>query len=134
MGDPEDVIRAAKARAEAMAANDDVRLRDLLHPRLSWITHMGEWFDLDTYLQSNQHGSNAWSGQVLHDPEVRVVGNTAVLRCVVEDRVDVGSGEPETFVMPMTQTWVREHGRWLCLAGHAGPRLRSLTERRPAHP
>jgi hypothetical protein len=25
--------------------------------------------------------------------------------------------------MPMTQTWVREAGQWLCLAGHAGPRL-----------
>jgi hypothetical protein len=23
----------------------------------------------------------------------------------------------------MTQTWVREDGRWLCLAGHTGPRL-----------
>ncbi len=117
MSDSEDVIAAAQARAEAMAGKDDIRLRELLHPRFLWISHKGEWFDFDTYLQSNQHGPNAWFGQELHDPQVQVVGDTAVLRCVVEDRVDVGSGEPETFIMPMTQTWVRENGHWLCLAG-----------------
>lgn len=106
-----------------MAGKDEACLRDLLHPRFVWISHRGEWFDLDSYLEANRRGANTWHGQELRDPEVRVVDDTAVLRCVVVDRVDVGTGHPETFVMPMTQTWVREHGRWLCLAGHAGPRL-----------
>jgi len=25
--------------------------------------------------------------------------------------------------MPMTQVWINEDGRWLLVAGHAGPRL-----------
>ena len=91
--------------------------------RASWTSHQGERFDLDSYLQSNQHGVNAWVDQERLDPELQVVGDTAVLTCVVRDRVDVGSGRPETFVMPMTQTWVRRRGRWVCLAGHTGPRV-----------
>ena len=92
-------------KLEAMVAKDGTRLRELLHLRFSWKSHKGEWFDFDTYLQSNQCGQNAWFGQELRDPQVQVVGNTAVLRSVFEDRVDEGSGEPETFVMPMPQTW-----------------------------
>lgn len=106
-----------------MAGKDEGRLRSLLHPSFSWISHKGDWFDLDSYLDSNRRGPNKWYGQELQDAEVRVVGDTAVLRCLVVDRVDVGAGEPETFVMPMTQTWIRENDRWLCLAGHAGPRM-----------
>ena len=51
---------------------------------------------------------------------------TAVLRCQVVDRFDRGHG-PEEFRMPMTQVWVRhDDGRWVCLAGHAGPRTRLI--------
>lgn len=125
MTDSDDVLRAAEERAVAMASRDEARLRGLLHPRFSWITHQGDWFDLDSYLESNRRGSITWYGQELRNAEVRVVGDTAVMRCLVVDRVDVGGGEPETFIMPMTQAWVREDGRWLCLAGHAGPRINS---------
>jgi hypothetical protein len=52
---------------------------------------------------------------------VVVVGDTAVLRCIAVDRIEV-DGRPEVFRMPMTQTWVRSSGDWLCLAAHAGPR------------
>jgi len=121
--DADEVLAAAIGRAEAMASRDEHSLRELLHPSFCWVSHKGDWFDLESYLESNRGGSNKWYGQVLHDPDVRVVGDTAVLRCIVTDRVDVGTGQPETFTMPMTQTWVRESDRWLCLAGHAGPRL-----------
>ena len=56
---------------------------------------------------------------VLHD-------RTAVLRCLVVDKVDRGDG-PEAYEMPMTQVWVNHEGRWVCLAGHAGPRHRLST-------
>ncbi|MEV4109855.1 hypothetical protein [Nonomuraea sp. NPDC049695] len=46
-----------------------------------------------------------------------------MLRCVVVDDVVTGEGVRSARRMPMTQTWVKEEGRWLCLAGHAGPRL-----------
>ena len=123
MSDGDAVLAAAVERAAAMAGKDEDQLRSLLHPSLSWISHQGDWFDLDSYLDSNRRGSNTWHGQELRDPEVRVVGDTAVLRSVVVDRVDVGTGRAETFVMSMTQTWVRQDGRWLLLAGHAGPRI-----------
>ena len=106
-----------------MAGKDEAELRRLLHPQFGWISHKGDWFDLESYLDSNRRGSNRWHGQELRDPTVRVVGDTAVLRCVVVDTVDVGTGQPETFVMPMTQTWARTADGWKCVAGHAGPRM-----------
>jgi ketosteroid isomerase-like protein len=128
MADVDDVLSAAWQRAEAMADNDETRLRELLHPDFGWISHKGDWFDLKSYLESNQRGSNTWHRQELRDAEVRVVGDTGVVRCIVVDTVDVGSGRPEEFTMPMTQTWVRESGRWRCLAGHAGPRITNTGE------
>lgn len=124
----EEVLAAAHNRAAALGGKDGTRLQELLHPSFSWISHTGDWFDLDSYLDSNGRGSTTWHGQELRDAEVRVVGDTAILRCIVVDIVDIGAGKPETFVMPMTQTWVREKARWLCLAGHAGPRLNSRDE------
>ena len=123
MPDVDDVLSAARQRADAMAGNDEVRLRELLHPDFGWISHKGDWFDLESYLDSNLRGGKRWHRQELRDAEVRVAGGTGVLRCIVVDSVDLGSGQPEVFTMPMTQTWVRESGRWRCLAGHAGPRM-----------
>jgi len=113
MSDIDDVLSAAWRRAEAMAGKDETRLRELLHPDFVWISHKGDWFDLESYLDSNRRGSNKWHRQQLRNAEVRVVGDTGVLRCVVVDSVDIGSGQPEDFTMPMTQTWVRQTGRWL---------------------
>jgi hypothetical protein len=56
-------------------------------------------------------------------PEVVVVGETAVLCAEVTDVVLAGEDDSETFRMPMTQVWVRSGDDWVCLAGHAGPRL-----------
>ncbi len=51
-----------------------------------------------------------------------VVGDVVVLRCTVADFVDTGRGS-EVLRMPMTQVWIRADAQWVCLAGHAGPRL-----------
>lgn len=125
----DEVIVAARERAAALACGDLDRLRRLLHPAFGWISHRGDRYDLESYLDSNRRGGAAtWQAQELQDPSVRVVGDTAVLHCVAVDTVDVGGG-PEKFVMPMTQTWVRTDGRWLLLAGHAGPRRTLRTPR-----
>ncbi|WP_327632961.1 nuclear transport factor 2 family protein [Kribbella sp. NBC_00482] len=122
MGEVEDqVVAAARDRADALASGDGERLRSLLHRDFGWISHLGEEFDRERYISSNVGGSLTWNAQTLTDVQVVVVGDTAVLRCVVMDHVDAGRGE-ESFRMPMTQTWVRVTDRWLCLAGHAGPR------------
>jgi hypothetical protein len=134
MSDSDDVLAAALERADAMAGKDELGLRRLLHARFCWISHQGDWFDVESYIDTNRRGSNTWYGQELRQPEVRVVGDTAVLRCIVVDRVDTGSGRPETFVMPVTQTWVRQDGGWLLLAGHAGPRIHDLDPDQPDSP
>jgi ketosteroid isomerase-like protein len=70
----------------------------------------------------NSGAASRWLSQTLHDVRVTVAGSTAVLVATVTDEIRTPEG-PEVFRMPVTQTWVREDGRWLCLAGHAGPRL-----------
>ena len=122
VSDVDVVIAAANERAAALARQDEDALRRLLHPLFGWVSHRGDRYGLESYLDSNRAGATVWHGQELRDPAVTIVGSTAVLHCVVVDTVDVGDG-PETFVMPMTQTWVRTDDGWRCLAGHAGPRM-----------
>jgi hypothetical protein len=118
----QEVIAAAVARGAALAARDVDGLKRMLHPAFRWTSHLGEVFDRDSYLRANTAGSLNWKKHSLSDPEVVIVGAVAVLRCLVTDEVDADPGR-ETFRMPMTQTWVRTDGHWLCLAGHAGPRI-----------
>ncbi|WP_157676898.1 nuclear transport factor 2 family protein [Auraticoccus monumenti] len=117
-----EVLAAAEARGRALGDGDELGLRALLHPAFVWTSHRGDVFDRDGYLRSNARGRNRWYGQRLEDPVVVVDGDVAVLRCVVADDVDTGAGR-HTARMLITQTWVRRDGRWVCLAGHAGPRL-----------
>jgi Domain of unknown function (DUF4440) len=119
-----EVLAAARARAEALAAGDVDRLRALLDQAFHWTSHRGATFDRDAYLAANTSGETVWLGQDLEDPVVTASpsGDAAVVTCVVHDVVDRGEG-PEHFRMPMTQVWVRRVEGWVLLAGHAGPRL-----------
>ena len=120
MTDVDNVLAAATARAEALAVGDSIALADLLHPRFVWTSHTGEVFDRDAYLRSNLAGNLRWHRQELEDPAVIVTSHTAIVRCIVSDDVD-SAGVRRIFRMHMTQTWIRQDGRWACLAGHAGP-------------
>lgn len=122
MAEAEQVQAAAAARAEALARRDGRALRAVLHPQFVWTSHRGETFDLESYAAANSGAGSRWVGQALQDVRVIVAGDTAVLTCLVVDEVESGDGH-EVFRMPVTQTWVRDGGAWLCLAGHAGPRL-----------
>ncbi|QSR30721.1 hypothetical protein CFI00_09495 [Nocardioides sp. S5] len=117
------VIRAAEARAEALARGDADELLALLHPDFRWTTHTGQVFDRAEYVARNTGGTTVWKSQALVDPDVAVIGDTAVLHAEVADVVLAADGRPETFRMPVTQVWVRDGDGWSCLAGHAGPRL-----------
>jgi hypothetical protein len=116
-----EVLDAAQQRADALASGDPEVLREMLHPRFRWVSHTGERFDRDSYVRSNTGGTHRWASQQLSEVDVVVHPQTAVLRCQVVDEVDRGEGV-EAFRMPMTQVWVRYDDRWVCLAGHAGPR------------
>jgi ketosteroid isomerase-like protein len=114
------ILEAAQDRAEALVAGDPARLDELLHPELSWTTFRGEVKSRSAYVAGNTDGSLNWLSQRLEEPAITVIGDTAVLTAVVVDRVE-RDGQRETYRLRMTQTWIREHGRWRCLAGHAGP-------------
>jgi hypothetical protein len=119
----EQVIKAAEARASALADGDSERLSDLLHESFRWTSHVGESYDRTEYIRRNTEGHTVWRSQDLRNPEVVVVGATAILYAEVSDVVLSDGEDFETFRMPMTQVWVRLDGEWKCLAGHAGPRL-----------
>ncbi|GAA3393603.1 nuclear transport factor 2 family protein [Cryptosporangium minutisporangium] len=119
----EDALRAAvERRAEALAAGEASGLEAVLHPRFRWTSHRGEVFDRAAYVRSNTAGGLVWRQQLVDRTDVVVLGDTGVVTCLVTDHVEV-EGEQRSYRMPVTQTWIREHGRWTCLAGHAGPLL-----------
>lgn len=123
MNAAQQVIRAAEARASALAEGDAERLSDLLHEDFRWTAHVGETYSRQEYIRRNTEGHTVWRSQYLSNPEVVIVGETAVLYAEVTDVVRSGNDDSETFRMPMTQVWVRLGDDWKCLAGHAGPRL-----------
>jgi hypothetical protein len=123
MNAAEQVIEAAEARASALSNGDARTLSGLLHASFRWTTHVGETYHRTEYIRRNTGGQTLWRSQDLHNPEVVLVGNTAVLYAEVRDVVLSDAGDQEAFRMPMTQVWVRLDGAWKCLAGHAGPRL-----------
>lgn len=120
MNQPDEVVAAARRRARFLVQRDTAALLDILHPEFVWTTHTGEVLARSDYVEANTNGSVRWLAQTLHDLDVTVVETTAVLRCVVADRVQRGP-DVQVLRMPVTQTWVRDSGAWRCLAGHAGP-------------
>ncbi|WP_366484821.1 nuclear transport factor 2 family protein [uncultured Arthrobacter sp.] len=122
-----DVLDTALKRVEFLRRRDARSLTELLHPAFGWTSHTGEHFNRDAYVRSNTGGSAEWHGQELRDPKVTVLGETAILRCLVVDDVSTGQGRRQ-YRMPMTQVWVDRGGAWLLLAGHAGPLLESADQ------
>jgi len=117
----DEVLRLAEVRAAALVEGEPDRLRRLLHPEFQWTSHRGERYDRESYVLANTRELR-WLKQRLEDPEVTVVGDTAILLCTVNDTV-LRAGREAAFRMPVTQVWVRAHKTWVMLAGHAGPAL-----------
>jgi hypothetical protein len=115
----DEVLMLAEARAAALVAGEPDRLRRLLHPEFRWTSHRGERLDREGYVRVNTR-ELTWVRQRLEDPEVTVVGDTALLLCTAHDTV-VRDGVEHDLRVPVTQVWVRSHRSWVCLAGHAGP-------------
>lgn len=115
-----EVIAASKARMTALAQGDVERLTPFLHQGFRWTDHEGESYDRDGYIREYTQKHTVWRSQEIGDPEVVIVGDTAVLHAEVTDVAIRGEGL-QVFRTPVTQVWVREEGSWTCLAGHAGP-------------
>lgn len=114
----QDVVLAARRRAEALAARDEAALRLLMHPDLQWTTYRGSVLGYEQYIEGNTRGSLRWHAQRLDDVHVAVVGDTAVLTAWVTDQVRQ-DGRDQVLTLRLTQTWVRTGEGWRCLAGHA---------------
>ena len=65
-----DVLAAARARAEALAAGDAVRLTELLHADFRWTSHRGDRFDRAGYVEANTGGRTIWRRQDLGERSV----------------------------------------------------------------
>lgn len=115
----DDVLAAVRDRAAALASGDPERLTACLHEGFVWTSHRGDVFDRAAYVESNTRRLRWWSQKIL-DPQVVLVGDAAVVTGRVRDVVE-RDGETLTFLMRITQTWVRTDTGWRCLAGHAGP-------------
>ena len=114
----DEVLAAARRRAEALAARDPDALRALHHPALRWTTHRGAVLDRDAYIVADTESDLVWRSQRLEQAEVALAGETAVLTAVVVAAFE-RAGEPQTFRLRLMQTRVREAGGWVCLAGCA---------------
>ena len=117
----DEVLMVAELRAAALVAAEPDRLRRLLHPEFRWTSHRGDRLDREGYVRTNTRDLR-WVRQRLEDPEVTVVGDTAILLCTAHDTL-VRDGTELSLRMPVTQVWVRAHKGWVYLAGHAGPPL-----------
>jgi hypothetical protein len=91
------------------------------HPQARWTTYRGAVLDRDAYVAGNTDGSLRWYSQQFLDPAIVVTG-AAMLTLVVVDQVEYDP-DPATNRLRLTMTWVKSSERWLCLAGHAGPRV-----------
>ena len=118
----EDVVAAAERRAHALVDRDREALLALHHPELRWTTHRGDVLDRERYVRGNTEGDLVWRAQRLEDVEVTVAGDAAVLTAVVVDEVEQ-DGAAVTNRLRLTQVWTRDGDGWVCLAGHAGPKL-----------
>jgi hypothetical protein len=117
----DEVLMVAEMRAAALVTGEPDRLRRLLHPELGWTTLRGERLDREGYVRRNTR-EQRYARQRLEDPEVTVVGDTAILLCTAHDTI-VRDGVEQERRVPVTEVWVRSHKAWVCLAGHEGPAL-----------
>ena len=118
------MFAAAKVRAVALATADTETLLRLHHPDFRWISESGDQLDRESYVETYTSGHIRWRRQTLTDPDVVLVGGTAVLWCTVEHELVTPEGV-EQLKRRMTQTWAYGAEGWRCLAGHAGHRLES---------
>jgi len=120
----DEVFSAARVRAVALATGDAETLLRLHHPDFRWLTAAGDQLDRQSYVETYTAGDLRWRSQQLADPDVVIVGDTAVLWCTVEHEMVTPDGV-ERFKRRMTQTWSFTPEGWRCIAGHAGHRVES---------
>ena len=113
----ETVLELATRRGLALARRDWDTVAAQLHPRLVYVTANGQRLDRDRYLAFLTNGPVSWNAQTLEDVQIVDAGPVKVLAARVVDDV-VHDGARARWEFATTQTYVRENGSWLYLAGH----------------
>ena len=118
----DEVFAAARVRAVALTSGDAETLLRLHHPDFRWLSAAGDELNREGYVETYTAGDIRWRRQRLTEPEVVVIGDTAVLWCTVEHDMVTSRGA-QSFRRRMTQTWSLTPDGWRCVAGHAGHHL-----------
>jgi ketosteroid isomerase-like protein len=117
----EAVRRLVAERTAALVRKDVTALEHILAPAFVYTNASGEVLDKDSYLARYIHDSDVrWLSQVTEEVAVRVVGETAVVTCRVQDRAEF-NGRLLDATFRSTYVYVRDAAGWRCLAGHTGP-------------
>lgn len=120
------MFAAAQAGALALATGDSEALLTLLHPDFRWISEAGEQFDRARFVTPHGTGHIRWRRRLLMDPDVVIVGDTAILLCTVEHEIRTPEGD-ERSKHRMTQTWILTWAGWRWVAGHGRAPPQGLT-------
>jgi Domain of unknown function (DUF4440) len=123
-----EILRALNARFIHNFVTNDVASHDaMLHPRFICISASGARRGRAEYLRDWAHGFDA--GRLVHwdtrDECIDVFGDMALVRAT-NKHIDVIDGAEVTGMTTYTDTYLREHGRWLCVQAQ-------LTAVAPAH-
>ena len=103
-------------------ANDVAAHNALLHPNFLYVRSDGSRVDRASYLEGWATGFDPevivyWD---VRDELITVVGDVALVRSTNKETVRHG-GEEVTSMSTYTDTYVREHGRWLCVQAQITP-------------
>src|ERR1700751_3441727 len=102
---------------EAQVNRDSAALDALVAARFTDTEYDGEVSDKTKFLADIRDPLFKPSSANLQDLNVNFFGDTAVVRGVYPPK-GTYQGKPYDHVGRFTDTWIFEHGRWLCVASH----------------
>jgi ketosteroid isomerase-like protein len=119
----EAVKAAEKTWATATVAGDEATLKKVLADDLTYTHSTGDTDSKSVYIDNLKTGVRKYN-KLDHDPEmqVRIYGNTAVLRASAQVATSSKGGQPSPAHLRFIHVWVWQQGRWQMVA-HQSARL-----------
>lgn len=117
----EDEVKALERdRLEAMGRNDVPALDALISDRLLYLHSTGDRDGKEKYLAQIESGRIVYRRVTPHEPEVHVLGDTAVLFGHIDADV-TRDGEKLTLDYDYLAVWAKDGGRWRFFAYQPRP-------------
>jgi ketosteroid isomerase-like protein len=112
-----DAVKAAeKSWATATVAGDEATLRKILADDLTYTHSTGEINTKDEYIDNLKTGARKYLKADHESMDVRLYGNTAVLRATAQVETTQNGGSPSPAHLRFIHVWVFENGRWQLVA------------------